>query len=262
MKHAFRHTFLATLLMLAACADRVAPGEIVLPASARQGEDWSRFLPALYPGLMACLDAHPAQPARADDVVPQNHGMILVRVAGSDGTSMDCQAGSGGNPAPRLEPAETRPLKGPAFTPAALAEPFAPCFLPEPVLTRDGRLLGWLSHRRPDCGQDQAPVLQDNWRAFGNEPFWTVRIASDGIVFDRLGDLPRRYPATPPQSGEGRRSWMVDPPDGNARHRLEVIITDRPCSDSMADRQYDHRAEVMFGGQTLHGCAERTAPIP
>ncbi|MFN4278133.1 MAG: COG3650 family protein [Ferrovibrio sp.] len=262
MKHAFRHACLAALLTLTACADRVAPDEITLPARAQQSEDWSRFLPALYPGLMACLNAHPAQPARADDVVPQNHGMILVRVTGADGASTDCQAGSGGTPAPRLEPAETRPLKGPAFTPATMAEPFAPCFLPEPVLTRDGRLLGWLSYRRPDCERGQTPVLQDNWRVFGNEPFWTVRIASDGIVLDRLGDLPRRYPAAPPESGERRRSWVVDPPDGNARDRLEVIITDRPCSDSMADRQYYHSAEVMFGGQTLHGCAERAAPIP
>lgn len=261
MKHAFRHACLAALLTLTACADRVTPDEITLPARAQKGEDWSRFLPALYPGLMACLNVHPVQPARADDVVPQNHGMILVRVTGSDGTSLDCQAGSNGNPAPRLEPAETRRLKGPAFTPATMAEPFAPCFLPEPVLARNGRLLGWLSYRRPDCEQEgQAPVLQDNWRAFGNEPFWNVRIASDGIVFDRLGDLPRRYPARPPESSAGRRSWVVDSPDGNTRSRLEVTITDRPCSDSMADRRYDQSAEVTIGGQSLHGCAEKVTP--
>lgn len=262
MKHAPRLAILAALLALAACADRVAPDEIVLPTRAQQGEDWSRFLPALYPGLMACLATHPAQPAWAEDVVPQNHGMILVRITGANGASLDCQTGSGGNPAPRLEPAETRPLKGPAFTPATMAEPFARCILPEPVLTRDGQLLGWLSHRRADCEQDQTPVLQDNWRAFGNEPFWSVRIASDGIVFDRLGDLPRRYPARLPVSGDGRRSWVVDPPDGNARDRLEVTITDQTCSDSMADRHYDHSAEVTIGGRSLRGCAERATPIP
>lgn len=156
MKHGLRIPLLGFLALLAACADRVAPEEIMLPVRAQQGEDWSRFLPSLYPGLMACLAAHPAQPARADDVVPQNHGMILVRVTGSDGKSYDCQAGSGGDPAPSLvpverRPAEPQPLKGPAFTPANMSEPFADCILPEPVLARDGRLLGWLSYRRADC---------------------------------------------------------------------------------------------------------------
>ncbi|WP_374466796.1 hypothetical protein [Ferrovibrio sp.] len=151
MKHRFLIPLLGFLALLAACADRVAPDQIMLPVRAQQGEDWSRFLPSLYPGLMACLAAHPAQPARADEVVPQNHGMILVRVTGSDGQGYDCEAGSGGNPAPRLSPVEGRPLKGPAFTPANMPEPFADCILPEPVLARDGRLLGWLSYRRADC---------------------------------------------------------------------------------------------------------------
>lgn len=151
MKHGFRIPLLGFLALLTACAERVAPGEILLPARAQQGEDWSRFLPGLYPGLTACIAAHPAQPARADDVVPQNHGMILVRITGSDGKSYDCQAGSGGNPAPRLSPPEPSSLKGPAFTPANMPEPFADCILPEPVLARDGRLLGWLGYRRADC---------------------------------------------------------------------------------------------------------------
>lgn len=151
MKHGFRIPLLGFLALLTACAERVAPGEILLPARAQQGEDWSRFLPGLYPGLTACIGAHPAQPARADDVVPQNQGMILVRITGSGGKSYDCQAGSGGNPAPRLGPVDARPLKGPAFTPANMPEPFADCILPEPVLARDGRLLGWLGYRRADC---------------------------------------------------------------------------------------------------------------
>lgn len=149
MKHA-PFVFPLLALGLVACAGP-APDAVLLPDRAARAEDWSRFLPVLFPGLSACIAAHPSQPAFAEGVVPQNRGMILVRVIGADGKSLDCQAGSGGQPAPQLAPTEDWRQQGPSFTPANRPEPFAPCLLPEPVLARDGRLLGWLGYRRADC---------------------------------------------------------------------------------------------------------------
>lgn len=261
-RYALGFPVLAALILLAACGGRIGQDDILLPSRAAHAEDWSRFLPTLYPGLSACLATYPAQPAYATEVTPQNRGMLLVRMTGTNGAHYECSVGTGGNPAPQLTPTDAQPPRGPLFTPSAMAEPFLRCGTPEPVLTRTGKLLGWLTYLKADCPPAKAPAVQESWRAAGNEPFWSLHIRPDGLLFDRLGELPLAYPAQAPVQDGNQRRWVVDATDGEARNRLEIVISDGPCGDSMADRRYDYRAEMIFRGQSLRGCAEKDMPIP
>lgn len=146
-----------TLLLAAGCTSQpasrmAAPGEAPVRVTARTAaaEDWSRFLPALYPAIVACLAANPSPPAYATDVVPMNRGLVTVFTMGFDGQPYGCVVGSlGGRPEINRPMAEPPPLLGPAFIPATLREPADACLANEPVTDRTGAVLGWVSYR--DC---------------------------------------------------------------------------------------------------------------
>lgn len=259
MKHA--PLLFAPLLLLAACASDPATSDFVLTKQSRDADDWGRHLPVLFGGLNACIAAHPSQPAYATDVTPQTHGMILVRLRGADGSLMDCSTGSGGSPAPSLTATAPQRVRGPAYTPASMAEPFARCGTPQPVLTGTGRLLGWLTYYTADCPPPSA-AADTGWRAFGNEPYWSLRITGEDVVFDRLGEVPQRYPVKPAEASGNRMVWTLDSYENAARDRLGITITETACGDTMATRQYPYSAEVSFQGRSYRGCAEKTAAIP
>jgi uncharacterized membrane protein len=247
-----------TLVLLAGCAGSGTPNEIVLTRQSRESQDWGRFLPEVYRGLQTCLAAHPVQPAYATDVTLQNHGMILVRLRGADRSLYECSTGTGGSPAPQIAPTERRRVRGPAFTPASMPEPYMRCGTPEPVLSGTGRLLGWLTYFTPDCPSPQQ-AAESGWRAFGNEPFWSLRITGNEVVFHRLGELPQSYSARRPRTEGNRHLWSLDSGSGAA---LEVAITGSACGDTMASRNYPYTAELRFQGRIYRGCAEKTAAIP
>lgn len=250
---------LLLLALLAGCAgtDGRSRDGIVLTKQSKESQDWGRFLPDLWGGLQACLAAHPAQPAYATDVVPQNHGMILVRLRGADRSLYECSTGTNGNPAPQITPTERQRVRGPAFTPASMPEPFMRCGTPQPVLNGTGRLLGWLTYFAPDCPPRDA-AAESGWRAFGNEPFWSLRISGNEVVLDRLGELPQSYRTRRPVTEGNRQTWSLD----NDGTQLQVSITEAACGDTMADRNYPYTAELRFQGRTYRGCAEKTVAIP
>lgn len=263
MKHARSAAVMLGIAALTACGgpERIPPDQFDMTKQTRESETWSRHLPLIYNGLTTCLAAHPAQPAYAADVVPQNHGMILVRVVGADNTARDCSTDAEGRTSPRLASSTEANLHGTSFTPASMSEPLLRCATIEPVFHRDGKLLGWVSLPRPGC-QTAGPAAQSSWRAFGNEPFWNVRITPSAIVFDRLGALPLQYPSQAPNEEGNRWTWALLAPGEGNHNRLDLTIINTPCSDSMADRRYDYRAEARFGGQQMRGCAEKIEALP
>lgn len=253
----------ALAAILAGCAAQVPPpDDIRLTRRSETADDWSRHLPDLYRGLSACLAADPAQPAYALSVVPQNHGMMLVYVMGHDGSRKACSVDVAAQQKPQLVPAtplDDQALRGPRYTPAAMPEPFLRCGRNEPVLTGRGRLLGWLTYLQQDCSEASLPRQQ--WRAFGDLPYWAITVARDGILFDRAGELPIRYPARAGNPAGETLTWSLDAQGGDTqgggRNRLELTITHAPCRDPVAAQSYDYRAEAVFRGQTYKGCAVR-----
>lgn len=94
--------------------------------------------------------------------------------------------------------------------------------------------------------------------ARGNEPFWALTI--DGVRF-RLTrpdhpDVTAQAPGAAIQPG--RAVWVAKAPDGQ---QLTVTLYVSECSDGMSDRKYPMTAEVALFGETLHGCAAKTADL-
>jgi len=116
-----------------------------------ESSDWSAHLPAVYPGLLACLDAHPAKPAYVGDVAIQDQGTIEVHTVGADNSVYKCTVAAAGGAPSGNEPDDGALLKGPYFYPESHVGPVSACTAPdsEPVFTKGKNLVGWLAW--PSC---------------------------------------------------------------------------------------------------------------
>ncbi len=96
-----------------------------------------------------------------------------------------------------------------------------------------------------------------SFRLAGNEPFWSVKIAADGITYSSP-DYQKgiHFTAAAPEQVEEKLRWVAitAPPDA---HTLDVTIEEEKCQDSMADKTWTHVAHVIFDGTKLEGCGER-----
>lgn len=97
------------------------------------------------------------------------------------------------------------------------------------------------------------------FRLAGNEPFWSVKIAADGLTYSSPQYLDGIHfkGAAPERDGEKLR-WVAITAAPDA-HTLDVTIEEERCQDSMADKTWTHVARVIFDGTRLEGCAERTS---
>jgi len=95
--------------------------------------------------------------------------------------------------------------------------------------------------------------------ARGTEPFWSLSIDGTHFKFSRPGqpDLIAEAPGAAIQPG--RATWIAKAGNGA---QLTVILYVSPCSDGMSEQAYAMTAEVAVLGQTLHGCAAKTADLP
>ena len=137
------------------CAQTGGGGEKLpsIESSSRMEEsgDWSAHLPSVYPGLVACMAAHPSQPAYVGDVALQDGGMIEVHTVGSDGTVYKCTVAESGGAPSANEPDDGALMKGPYFYPASHVGPVSACTAndSETVFTTRKELIGWLAW--PSC---------------------------------------------------------------------------------------------------------------
>ncbi|MBK8248537.1 MAG: hypothetical protein IPK85_14180 [Gemmatimonadetes bacterium] len=115
----------------------------------------------------------------------------------------------------------------------------------EPEILTDADTLG----RQPE-----PPVFQ----LIGTEPFWGLRIDSNGMIFTTPVDTAGEQfpPSTPVLVGDTLRWNSLD----SAGHMVEAIVITAPCSDGMSDKRWSHRARLTIGGDLYEGCAERRAP--
>lgn len=95
------------------------------------------------------------------------------------------------------------------------------------------------------------------YQAFGEEPFWSVQVWGDSVVFQQP-DEPGRvaWPATavvPSRDPGGARRWIAAAQDG--RPALTLVIELARCADGMSGEVTAFSAHATFAGRPLEGCA-------
>ncbi|MCH8500842.1 MAG: META domain-containing protein [Aliidiomarina sp.] len=88
-------------------------------------------------------------------------------------------------------------------------------------------------------------------RASGNEPFWSLQVFAEQIHFHRMGEEAEVFALTSQtQSPETSRYRF----SSNA-YAGTLVVQAETCHDSMTGMPYPYTASVQIPGETLHGCA-------
>jgi uncharacterized membrane protein len=126
----------------------------------------------------------------------------------------------------------------------------------------DGRTIAWwgacvlgLCALLSCTGDRPSSTGHGEFRASGNEPFWSVLVTDTAIAFHALGSdrlVFREFDAK--ETPSGFRFVAVGPADRGA---LVLDLVTQPCNDSMADVRYEFQASVIAGGVSYSGCAKR-----
>lgn len=108
-------------------------------------------------------------------------------------------------------------------------------------------------HRMQTEGRscDDAEFTHLQIRASGNEPFWNIRLNSQGLVLQQPGQPAIALPYIQEQLGNGLQ-YISSQADHQA---LQLWISEQPCTDSMSGAWHALSARLEWQGQTLHGCA-------
>ncbi len=97
-----------------------------------------------------------------------------------------------------------------------------------------------------------APLAQETrvdpnaYRAVGAEPFWSLTITRDRIVYDDVEDRETSVRKPQAQSFNGNLVYRT--------RAMSVVIRNQECSDGLSDRRFADTVRVKIGRRTLNGC--------
>lgn len=181
---------------------------------------------------------------------PQSHSVRWQGIASQQGTQWQLQP-CGEQPnvlldfTPTIEKAWLADL--PADTPlfmdlAVTANPASATRLSVSTIYR-------IEHEGFGCADPDLAQLQ--LRAFGNEPFWSLRQSAQGLLLEQPGQPALALPYIEEQLPNGMHllSSEADQQD------LQLWLTPKRCTDSMSGSVYHLNAELHWQGQTHTGCA-------
>ena len=94
--------------------------------------------------------------------------------------------------------------------------------------------------------------------AVGNEPFWSITVATNGILY-KTPETQVQFPYVKPLQAIGRvnGSTLVYPlRKGNQQGTLVLQkLTSGFCTDTMSDNRYPYSATIILNNTVLSGCA-------
>lgn len=98
--------------------------------------------------------------------------------------------------------------------------------------------------------------LNQPLRALGTEPFWSVDITKDAMVYTGVDGQAQRA-GDPRPVVQGTTAVYTGATDDGTAMVVTLIATE--CSDGMSDRIYPLTAKVELGEVSLNGCAASPA---
>lgn len=113
-----------------------------------------------------------------------------------------------------------------------------------------------IQHEGHSCNDTDFPHLL--LRAFGNEPFWNIRLGTAGLILQQPGAEDLALPYIHEQPGEDQH--FISSETGHAA--LELSISKQPCTDSMSGNWYPLTARLQWQGNNFSGCAHYGALLP
>jgi uncharacterized membrane protein len=103
-----------------------------------------------------------------------------------------------------------------------------------------------------EIGGCDAPAPTYVVLARGNEPFWSVEVRDDRMIW-RQPEAPTEIQFGQPQTinAEGAVRYTVSVAD----HELELMVHAQACQDSMSGEYFAYTAKALLDGREFNGCA-------
>ncbi len=89
------------------------------------------------------------------------------------------------------------------------------------------------------------------YRAYGNEPFWSVWISAGGITLAMPGREDGTWVEVETQQQGTGPLYLASGPSGS----IAISIVEEPCRDTMSGAYFSLSAAVVLGDIELRGCA-------
>ena len=99
------------------------------------------------------------------------------------------------------------------------------------------------------------PAKVEEFTAVGTEPFWSLTISRNGIVYSTPDAKSVKYPYIAPKAALSRPLDLLRVYKLTGKTSGFLVIKKGDCSDGMSDRVYPYDATVILGNQVLEGCA-------
>ena len=103
-----------------------------------------------------------------------------------------------------------------------------------------------------------APPITPNppggvYRAAGTEPFWSLTVDSQQIVFtDRNTNVAVAQPTPSATVGVGGEIYQTP--------RIRLNIVHAPCNNGMSDRTFPDKVQITVDGRRFNGCGGAETP--
>jgi uncharacterized membrane protein len=109
-------------------------------------------------------------------------------------------------------------------------------------------------------GGCHVPTPTWQFKARGNEPFWSVMVYPDSLVLKRPEGAGVVFSGVASASEGKAQLWTTATADNV--HRMSLRLEDVGCVDSMSGEYFSLQAIATVDGEKLKGCAEEALPAP
>jgi uncharacterized membrane protein len=92
--------------------------------------------------------------------------------------------------------------------------------------------------------------------ARGTEPFWSMTVSKNGIVYSSPEIKKQTFPYVKPLTAEGRPADLMRVYRMKGNNML-ILKKVGACSDGMSDNKYPYSAVLILGNKVLEGCAQK-----
>ncbi|MBD2300420.1 hypothetical protein H6G80_06135 [Nostoc sp. FACHB-87] len=92
--------------------------------------------------------------------------------------------------------------------------------------------------------------------ALGTEPFWSVTVSKNGIVYSSPEVKKQTFPYVKPLAAQARPADLVRVYRLRGNNTL-ILQKVSACSDGMSDKNYPYSAVLILGNKVLEGCAQK-----
>lgn len=110
------------------------------------------------------------------------------------------------------------------------------------------------------CGSPKSlksgSAQKDFYECKGNEPYWSITMEVDVIIFSELGQDKLYFPYRDAQKIDGKVIFKTYIQEGNKSTRLQLTITEEPCTDAMSGETFPYSVIAEKDGENYMGCAK------